>query len=88
MNRFYSTRQVAGFLDIKPGTLQKAIWQGRVIPPSKGPSGQYLWTIPDIESASWALRCYESFAQWESKLDSQDALAAKPQRQTIIRGER
>ena len=55
MESFYSTPQVAGLLDIKPDTLQKAIWQGRVKPPMKGPSGQYLWTLRDIEHACWAL---------------------------------
>ncbi len=61
MNQFYSTRQVAGLLNIKPDTLQKAIWQNRVRPPMKGPSGQYLWTVKDIEHASWVLlhRAYE-----------------------------
>ena len=61
MNQFYSTPQVAGLLGIKPDTLQKAIWQGRVKAPMKGPSGQYLWTLQDIEHTSWALlhRAYE-----------------------------
>ena len=55
MNQFYSTPQVAGLLGIKPDTLQKAIWQGRVTQPMKGPSGHYLWTLRDIEHASWVL---------------------------------
>ena len=55
MNQFYSTRQVARLLAIKPDTLQKAIWQRRVRPPEKGPSGQYLWTLRDIEHASLVL---------------------------------
>ena len=55
MTQFYSTPQVAGLLDIKPDTLQKAIWQQRVKAPMKGPSGQYLWTLQDIEHASWVL---------------------------------
>ena len=61
MTQFYSTRQVAGLLAIKPDTLQKAIWQGRVNPPMKGPSGQYLWTLRDIQHSSWALlhKAYE-----------------------------
>jgi hypothetical protein len=61
MNQFYSTRQVAGLLNLKPDTLQKAIWQNRVKPPMKGPSGQYLWMLSDIERASWALlhKAYE-----------------------------
>lgn len=66
MTNFYSTREVALIiLKVKPDTLQKAIWQNRVKAPSKGPSGQYLWTIRDIEAASWALRCYNSFASWK-----------------------
>ena len=55
MTQFYSTRQVAGLLNIKPDTLAKAIWQRRVNAPVKGPSGQYLWTLRDIEHASWVL---------------------------------
>ena len=61
MNQFYSTPQVAGLLDIKPDTLQKAIWQNRVTPPLKSPGGQYLWTLKDIESAAWALGKYKQF---------------------------
>lgn len=61
MTKFYSTRQVAGLLSIKSETLQKAIWQLRVEAPQKGLSGNYLWTIRDIDRASWALlhRAYE-----------------------------
>jgi len=35
--------------------LQKAIWQSRLDPPIKSPSGQFLWRESDIERASWAL---------------------------------
>ncbi len=55
MTQFYSTRQVARFLRIKPDTLQKAIWQGRVDPPAKSPSGNFLWTEADIDRTSWVL---------------------------------
>ena len=55
MTQFYSTRQVAKLLGIKPDTLQKAIWTGRATPPEKSPSGQYLWVKADIERISWAL---------------------------------
>ena len=65
MNQFYSTRAVAGFLDLKPDTLQKAIWQNRVTAPPKSPSGQYLWTIAYIESASWAMGRFTQFKIWE-----------------------
>jgi hypothetical protein len=65
MNQFYSTRAVAGFLHLKPDTLQKAIWQNRVTPPPKSPGGQYLWTIAYIESAAWAMGRFEQFKIWE-----------------------
>jgi len=58
---FYGTRQVAAMLGIKPQTITTAIWNNRVDPPQKSPSGQFLWTYADIERASWALlhRAYE-----------------------------
>lgn len=49
------TKQVAEILGIKPGTLTRAIWEGRVSPPEKGPGGAYLWRRKDIEQASWVL---------------------------------
>lgn len=52
---FYNTKQVAGFLAIRPDSLSRAVWLGRVDPPEKSPSGDYLWTIDDIQRASWAL---------------------------------
>lgn len=55
MTQFYSTRQVARLLGIKIDTLQKAVWLGRVDPPDKSPSGNFLWTIADLERASWVL---------------------------------
>ena len=55
MVKFYSTREVAGILDVKPDTLQKAIWQRRVEAPQKVPGGAYGWTEKDIEKASWVL---------------------------------
>jgi hypothetical protein len=61
MEGFYSTNQVARILKIKPDTLSKAIWQGRLDPPMKSPSGCFLWTEQDLQRASWALlhRAYE-----------------------------
>ncbi len=61
MDRFYSTKQVASILKLKPDLVSKAIWQGRIDPPAKSPSGNYLWTEQDIERASWVLlhRAYE-----------------------------
>ena len=50
-----STVQAASVLGIRPGTLAKAVWDGRVSAPAKGPGGAYHWTIHDIERASLRL---------------------------------
>jgi len=52
---FWSTREVARLLGVSVGLLTKAVWCGRVDPPEKSPSGNFLWTENDIERASWAL---------------------------------
>ena len=68
MQEFFSTRQVAtDILRTKPDALSKAIWQNRVTPPTKSPSGQYLWTMPYIESAAWAMGRFNQFKTWESE---------------------
>jgi len=43
-------------LEVKPASLAKAVWDGRIDPPAKGPSGNYLWRLNDIEKASWVMR--------------------------------
>ena len=53
---YRSTREVAHLLGIPPGRLAKALWDGRVEAPAKGPGGAYLWTDRDIEHASWIIR--------------------------------
>ena len=53
---YLSTRQVAGLLGVSVSLLTKALWCGRVDPPQKSPSGNFLWTPADIERASWVLR--------------------------------
>lgn len=58
--KLFSTRQVAKLLGVTPASLAKAIWDGRVDAPAKGPSGNFLWTINDIERASWAM-CRRAF---------------------------
>jgi hypothetical protein len=65
MEKVYSTRQAAGILQIKPDLLQKGIWQGKVTPPAKGPSGNYLWTVRDIEAAAWVMKRYPQFKRWQ-----------------------
>ena len=52
---FRSTRQVAAILGVKPSRIGKAIWEGRLSNPQRGPSGAFLWTDVDIERACWAL---------------------------------
>ena len=63
-----STRQTAAILGIKPDRLQKAIWQEKVESPQKGPAGNFMWTIPDIERAAWALGRYKLFEEWKRKI--------------------
>jgi len=53
---FRSTREVARLLGIGVSRLARAVWEGRVDPPVKGPGGAYLWTRRDVERASWVLR--------------------------------
>ena len=53
--RYRSTRHVARILGVSVSLLAKAAWCGRVSPPAKSPSGQFLWTTEDVERASWAL---------------------------------
>jgi hypothetical protein len=53
---YRSTREVARLLRVPPGRLAKALWDGRVEAPAKGPGGAFLWTDRDIEHASWVLR--------------------------------
>lgn len=65
MNQFFSTRQVAEILGVKPDTLSKAIWTGRLKSPLKSPSGSYLWTKQDIEKAAWALHQWNEYKTWE-----------------------
>jgi len=53
---FLSTREAARLLQLNPSRLMRAIWDGRLDPPVKGPGGVFLWTDTDIERASWLLR--------------------------------
>jgi hypothetical protein len=49
------TKQAAAILGLPPGTLAKAVWDGRVAAPAKAPGGAYVWTLDDLRRASWAL---------------------------------
>ena len=55
MTDYRSTPQAARLLGMSPSRLAKAVWDGRVDPPLKSPSGNFLWTNTDIDRASWAL---------------------------------
>jgi len=52
---FWSTREVAKLLGVSVALLTKSVWSGRVDPPEKSPSGNFLWTQADIDRASWVL---------------------------------
>jgi hypothetical protein len=52
---FFSTKDVAKRLQMRPDRLQKAIWLGEVEQPQKSPAGDFLWTEKDIISAAWSL---------------------------------
>ena len=52
---FQSTRQVAKLLDITPSRLSKAVWDGRLDEPQRGPSGAFLWSDTDVRRACWTL---------------------------------
>ena len=49
------TKEAAAMLGVRPGTLTRAVWEGRIQSPTKGPGGAFLWTDEDVERASWAL---------------------------------
>lgn len=52
---YRSTREVARLLGINPSRLARAIWTGRLTSPAKSPEGSFLWTMEDMNRASWQL---------------------------------
>lgn len=50
-----STREAARLLNVKPTRLARAVWDGRIDPPAKGPGGAFAWSSADIRRASEAL---------------------------------
>jgi len=49
------TRQVAGILQLSPSRIMRAIWEGRIQSPVKGPGGAFIWNEVDIRRTAWAL---------------------------------
>jgi len=41
---------------VQPSALNRAIYEGRLDPPTKGPGGSFLWVEANIQQASWLLR--------------------------------
>ncbi len=52
MGNLRSTVEVARLLGIRPGRLTKAIWDGRLSQPERGPGNGFVWTELAIDRAS------------------------------------
>ncbi len=65
---YFGTKEVGlDILKIRPGSINKAIFDGIVKPPPKDPSGKYLWEIRHIESAAWAMKRFQQCKQFFSR---------------------
>jgi len=53
----YSTAQAARLLGVQPGTLGKALWNGRIPAPPKSPSNTFLWSEADVQRAARVRGC-------------------------------
>ena len=56
MSGIRSTRQVARLLGVNPNRISRAVWEGRIEQPEKGPGGAFFWTEADVRRAAWVLR--------------------------------
>ena len=52
---YFGTKDAARQLGVTPDRLQRAVWSGRVDEPLRGPGNVFLWTVKDLERASWRL---------------------------------
>lgn len=52
--KYFSTREVAGMLGIKPNTLNRAVYDGRINEPAMIGKSR-MWVLRDIEQASLVL---------------------------------
>jgi len=51
MGNLRSTSEVARLLGIRPSRLTRAIWEGRMAPPQRGPGHSFVWSEADINRA-------------------------------------
>ena len=56
MGAFVGTKEAAALLGVRPGTLSKAVWDGRLAEPMRGPGNVRLWSQADLERAARVLR--------------------------------
>ena len=49
------TREAAAILGVRPGTLLRAIWEGRLDEPQRGPGKAFIWSDHDLQQAAWLL---------------------------------
>ena len=52
LGRVYSTKQVAACLGVKRATLARAVYDGRIAAPQRGPGDAFLWMEADVHRAS------------------------------------
>ena len=50
------TRQAAKVLGVKPTTLSRAVWDGRLQQPVRAPGGAFIWSDEDLRRAAWVMR--------------------------------
>ena len=48
---FRSTKEVALYLGVSTARLSRAVWDGRINPPNKGPGGAFMWDAEAIHEA-------------------------------------
>ena len=54
MVTYASTRQVAAEIGVRPMTLLRAVWDGRIPPPPKNSAGDFCWRRVDVRRAAEA----------------------------------
>ena len=66
MEQEFSSREVSEILGISPGSLNKAVYNGIVVPPAKDRSGRYRWSRLDAHRAAWAMSRQRNYDAWEA----------------------